>query len=88
VTGDELAKRMEGAAIFFKFYGPGRNVVKGMSELAIGDPSKGPNGPKQTVTIEQLKQQVHFSMTGPPPPINQSLPFRSLSPAPLALSRF
>jgi len=50
---EELAEKMKFAGLFFTFYGPGRNVVKGMSEMVV----RGASGEGQVFTLDDLKQQ-------------------------------
>jgi len=56
LTGDDLSSRLENAALFFQFYGPGRHVVDGMGRMLVGDPSN-PAAPPQSFNVAALKEQ-------------------------------
>eukprot|EP00615_Pteridomonas_danica_P005226 CAMPEP_0114351070 /NCGR_PEP_ID=MMETSP0101-20121206/16888_1 /TAXON_ID=38822 ORGANISM="Pteridomonas danica, Strain PT" /NCGR_SAMPLE_ID=MMETSP0101 /ASSEMBLY_ACC=CAM_ASM_000211 /LENGTH=256 /DNA_ID=CAMNT_0001490723 /DNA_START=114 /DNA_END=884 /DNA_ORIENTATION=- len=58
IKGEELVKKLNTSRIFFQFYGPGRHVVKKMTELHVQDPSKGPQSPTQVLTLSMLEQQM------------------------------
>lgn len=57
LKGEDLAKKLKFSGLFFHFYGPGRHVVKQMTELHVRDPKLGPNSPVQVLTIPILDQQ-------------------------------